>query len=197
MKYLNLFLFSEEMRRFAFGCFLAVILALPSGTVSAIESQAASPVRSQRPFNPGEKLTYTISWSNMISAGTAVMEVKKKEADGRPRSSGSSQRPVRSAWWKFYPVSDRVQSFIDRPDHAEPVFSLDQSHGKRKKSGKWRSTRTAGTSRLCGRQTGDHCDPEDVQDALSSLYYRRTRKDFVVGKADRLQRARRRQELVG
>ena len=35
------------------------------------------------PFKPGEKLTYDISWSNLIHAGTAVLEVRgKKEADG-------------------------------------------------------------------------------------------------------------------
>ena len=134
MKYWNLFLFSEEMRRFAFGCVLVGFLPLPSGAASAVAALAVSPAKSHRPFNPGERLTYTISWSKVISAGTAVMEVKKDKAEGgrevfRFISTARTIGMVDSV----YRVRDTVQSLFDVQTMESLSYSLNQSHGKRKK----------------------------------------------------------------
>jgi hypothetical protein len=183
MKYRNLFLFSEEMRRFAFGCFLVVILALPSGTVSAAEPLAASPARSHRPFNSGERLTYNVSWSKMISAGTAVMEVKKEKTEGDREVFRfiSTARTIGMAE-SFYPVRDTVQSLFDLRTMASLSYSLDQSHGKRKKKREMIFDHEAGT--VAYTENGNKeifAITRQTQDALSSLYYLRTKKDFVVG----------------
>lgn len=183
MKYWNLFLFSEEMRRFAFGCFLLIILALPSGTVSAAESLAASPARSHRPFNPGERLTYTISWSKLISAGSAVMAVKKDKADdGREVFRFISTARTIGMADKVYPVRDTVQSLFDTRTMESLSYSLDQSHGKRKKQREMVFDHAAGTVAFTENDKQETIAiTRQTQDALSSLYYLRTKKDFIVG----------------
>jgi hypothetical protein len=178
-----LFYFSEEMRRLAVGCFLVIILALPSGTVSAAESPAASPARSHRPFNPGERLTYTISWSKIISAGTAVMEVKKEKAGGRGEvlrfiSTARTSGMVDSV----YPVRDTVQSLFDPRTMESLSYSLNQSHGKRKKLRELVFDHEAGRVTFAEDGRKDSIAiTQQTQDALSSLYYLRTKKDFIVG----------------
>ncbi len=183
MKYRNLFFISEEMRRFIFGCLLVIILALPSDTVSAAESLAASPSRSHRPFNPGERLTYTISWSKIISAGTAVMEVKKEKTEGgsevfRFISTARTIGMVDSV----YPVRDTVQSVFDLRAMESLYYSLDQSHGKRKKQRELVFDHTAGEVSFTENGKKETLAiTRQTQDALSSLYYLRTKKDFIVG----------------
>jgi len=183
MKKCNLFLISEEMRRLAFGCFLVIVLALPWGTVSAVESLAASPARSHHPFNPGERLTYTISWSKVLSAGTAVMEVNKEKAEGgrevfRFISTARTTGMVDSV----YPVRDRVQSLFDLRTMDSLSYSLDQSHGKRKKHREMVFDHEAGTVAFTENGKKEIIPIKlQTQDALSSLYFLRTKKDFIVG----------------
>jgi len=183
MKYRNLFLFSEQMRRFAFGCFLAVILVLPLGTVSAADPLAASQARPHRPFNPGERLTYSISWSKLISAGTAVMEVKKEKADGVREVFRfiSTARTIGMAE-SVYPVRDTVQSLFDLRTMESLSYSLDQSHGKRKKQRELVFDHEAGEVSFTENGKKETIAiTRQTQDALSSLYYLRTRRDLIVG----------------
>ncbi len=183
MKYWNLFLFYREMRRFAFGCFLGIILTLPSGTVSAAESLAASPAGSQSPFNPGERLTYSISWSKMLSAGTAAMEVKKEKAgDGGEVFRFISTARTIGMVDSIYPVRDTVKSLFDPRTRESLSYDLDQSHGKRKKKRRMVFDHEAGTVAFTENDKKEVIAiPEQTQDALSSLYYLRTKKDFIVG----------------
>jgi len=136
-------------------------------------------------FSPGERLTYLISWSNIIDAGTAVMEVKEeKQTDGKKayrlvstaRSSGLVSR--------FYKVNDMIESIIDPERVYSLSYRLDQSHGKRKKKREMTFNPAEGTVVVVdadGRQN-TFSTPPGVLDPLSSLYYVRTRQDFIVGK---------------
>jgi hypothetical protein len=47
-------------------------------TCSAEEPETASAAPRIKAFKPGETLTYAVSWSKMIAAGTAVMEVREE-----------------------------------------------------------------------------------------------------------------------
>jgi hypothetical protein len=86
------------------------------------------------PFNPGEKLTYEISWSNIIHAGTAVMEVREEKKDDGEILYHLISTAHSSRWLsKFYTVSDKIESVFDAENLRPISFSLDQSHGKRKK----------------------------------------------------------------
>jgi len=184
MKYLNLFLFSYGRHRFVLSCFLVAVVALPSGTtVFAAESLAASPARSHRPFNPGERLTYNISWSKLISAGTAVMEVKKEKAEnGRDILRFISTARTIGMADKVYRVRDTVQSLFDTANMESLSYDLDQSHGKRKKKRHMVFDHEAGEVSFTENDRQETLAiKRHTQDALSSLYYLRTKRDFIVG----------------
>jgi len=138
-----------------------------------------------RVFQPGEKLTYSISWSKVVEAGIAVMEVKM----GNVPDSGPSYiflSTTRSVGLveSFYPVRDSVESIVVAEELSPVVFHLQESHGKRKRQRTMTFDRAKGSVvfRLNEDPPQTYAVPLRVQDALSSLYYMRTRDDFVVGK---------------
>ena len=82
----------------------------------ALAALAAAPPRAERtvPFKVGETLTYDVSWSSYLTAGTAVTTVKDKKpsynstayyvvAEGRPT-------PLLS---KLYTLYYKMDSLID------------------------------------------------------------------------------------
>lgn len=136
------------------------------------------------PFKPGETLTYEISWSNLINAGTAVMEVTEEKNTGgelwyRLTSTAHSGKLLS----KFYIVSDKIETVLDAEKVRPLSFKLDQSHGKRKKKSEMTfNYKTGAVSVLADGQRNTYPIPADIQDPLSVLYYVRTKKDFIVGK---------------
>jgi hypothetical protein len=136
------------------------------------------------PFHPGEKLTYNISWSNVFSAGTAVMEVKKEKAeDGGDVLRFISTARTTGMVDSVYPVRDTVQSVFDTRTMMSLSYSLNQSHGKRKR--KRELVFDHGNKKVTVTDDGkkETLDvPGNVQDALSSLYYVRTLEEFTTGK---------------
>lgn len=136
------------------------------------------------PFKDGEKLTYEISWSNIMQAGTAVMEVRKQtDSDGKEAYHLVSTAVSAGLVSKFYRVSDRIESLIDPAGLSSLSYRMDSQHGKRTKKRQMLFDRSKRTVRvLAGGFQNVYTVPDGVQDALSSLYYVRTRQDFLVGK---------------
>lgn len=136
------------------------------------------------PFKPGEKLTYDISWSNLIHAGAAVMEVSEERKTGGEIVYHLISTAHSSRWLsKFYTVSDRIESVFDAENLRPISFSLDQSHGKRKKKRDMAfNYKEDIVTVLSEGQQNTYPVPADIQDPLSSLYYVRTRQELVVGK---------------
>lgn len=136
-------------------------------------------------FVPGEKLTYGISWSSIVDAGVAVMEVKDgATADRHPAYRFSSTTRSVGLVETFYPVRDSVESVVDADGLYSISFDLREQHGKRKRQRRMTFDRDKGTVlyRLNEDPPQTHAVPPLVQDALSSLYYMRTRDDYVIGK---------------
>lgn len=138
-----------------------------------------------RAFKPGEKLSYSISWSSIVAAGIAVMEVK----EGERTDNGSTYRfssSTRSAGVVevAYPVRDSVESIVDAEGLYSISFDLREQHGKRRRQRRMTFDRDRGTVqfRLNEDPPQTNAVPPLVQDALSSLYYMRTREDYVIGK---------------
>lgn len=52
------------------------------GAVHAAEQRLVSTQPGIRALQPGERLTYDISWSRLLSAGTAVMEIRSETLPG-------------------------------------------------------------------------------------------------------------------
>jgi uncharacterized protein Veg len=144
----------------------------------ALAAKAAAP--SIQAFKPGEKLTYSITWSNIIQAGSAVMEVRKeKTADGQ-----DAYRFISSAWsvgWvgKLYRVKDRVQSLFSPRELSSLSYQLDQRHGRKKKQREllFDHEKKVVISSEGGRRETTPISG-NTQDALSSVYFLRLMNDF-------------------
>lgn len=181
----HLFFIFRGMRPFA--ALLTVLLGstILAGMCFASEDASASAGNPFRPFHPGEKLTYTVSWSKVLSAGTAVMEVNKERTEkGRDVYRFTSTARTTGMIGKVYPVRDVVQSLVDHRAFQSISYDLRSSHGSRKKA------RTILFDHEEGKATyisgGDEHIVEileNTQDALSSLYYVRTRPEYIVGKS--------------
>ena len=163
---------------------LVIATALILCTLSTERTIASSTLFLQA-FQPGEKLTYDVSWSRVVSAGTAVMEVKEETLmNGKAalkfivtgRSAGLVD--------KIFPVYDTVESVFDPSIMESLSYSLRQSHGKRKVRRElfFDHARKKAVSTLNDDAPVNTDIPDQVQDALSSLYYLRTVEDFSVGK---------------
>jgi len=164
-----------------------LLLGLPCvpGAVSAAEQQIVSAKQDIRALQPGERLTYDVSWSRLLSAGTAVMEIKNETLPGgRPGLlfviTGRSQGAVD----KIFPVNDTVRSVFDPQIMESLSYSLSQSHGKKKMRRDvvfdHQRKKVISTQNEDAPKTLDI--PERVQDALSSLYFLRTIDAFTIGK---------------
>jgi uncharacterized protein DUF3108 len=136
-------------------------------------------------FGPGEKLTYSISWSKVLEAGIAEMEVREgRTPDGKHAYDLLSQTHSVGMVDKVYPVRDTVESIVDASDICSVAFKLRESHGRKKRERDMLFDRAGSSVKVTVNGAGQHYPvPERVQDALSSLYYVRTRQDLIVGKS--------------
>lgn len=166
-------------------CVLILGLMLVPRVFSAEERiSGAFPPRIQA-FAPGETLTYEISWSQIVTAGTAVMEVKgERLPNGRAALRFIATSRSVGMVDKFYPVNDKVQSLFDPQIMQSLSFNLSESHGKRKRrrSLTFDHAKRTVVSTLNNDPPQTLTIPAQVQDALSSLFYLRTREDFTIGK---------------
>lgn len=174
-----------DLRTSAALCFRVLGLAIVLITLGAEESTLASEASPIQAFQPGEALTYNISWSKMITAGTAVMEVKAETLKNGKAAlkfivTGRSTGLVD----KVFPVNDTVQSVFDPSTMESLSYSLQQSHGRRKVRRElvFDHARKKVVSTLNNDAPENLDIPDQVQDALSSLYYLRTIEDFTIGK---------------
>jgi hypothetical protein len=165
-------------------CAMLFILAAAPANLRADAAHVDPVQRTQPPFHPGEKLTYNISWSDIISAGTAVMEVRREEGTGedpvlRFISTARSIGIVNT----FYTVRDVIQSRYDPRNAHSLSYELNQRHGKRKKRRELVFDHVQQKVLYTSDGAKQTIDIQGhTQDALSSLYYLRTREDFTVGK---------------
>ena len=162
-----------------------VLLFIQAGAVPADPGPKHPLIaHSKLPFSTGEKLTYTISWSNIIQAGTAVMEMHEmKTPDGRTVYRFTSTARSTGIVDRYYKVDDRIDSTVDSETLSSLSFHLDQSHGKRKKNRDMTFNQQERT--VAVRSDGQEATypvPAGTQDALSALYYLRTKQDLPNGK---------------
>jgi len=136
----------------------------------------------ERPFQPGERLRYTLSWLG-ISAGTAVMEVTELPAP----SEGPTFRLITSARSNqfvstFYPVDNRVESVVDAGRLLPHRLLFRRREGRRKndfdvtfhhREGAVTAIKDGVSSRIP--------IPPETHDALSCLYYVRSLPSLIPG----------------
>jgi len=129
----------------------------------------------------GERLVFEISWFN-LKGGTAVIEASEgAEVNGRKVHQISAVTNSNQIVDKFHKVRDRVDSFIYADNLSSFRFKVHQEEGRFRQDKEIYFDYTKGTAAYTvGKETSHYPIPFFVQDALSSLYYLRTR-ELVIG----------------
>ena len=184
MKSQNVFHLCCRIARSAVLCFLVLGFVVVLRSAGAEKKSFLPPLPRIQAFKPGERLTYEISWSKIITAGTAVMEVNEDRLPSGKKVLRfiATSRSV-GALDAVYPVNDKVQSVVDAQTLQSLSFSLSESHGTKKRRRALvfdHGSRTV-VSTLNDEPPKTMTIPDQVQDALSSLYELRTREDFNIG----------------
>ena len=166
-------------------CLLALGWMPAPVAISAEEEAPTSLPLSIKAFQPGETLTYDISWSNIFTAGIATMQVEmEKSPEGRDIFKFIVHGHSTGLVDKIYPVNDTVQSVFDPLIMQSLSYSLSENFKKKKRLRVMvfdHSQKTV-VSRLNEDPPETLVVPDPVQDALSTLYYLRTREDFMPDK---------------
>jgi len=173
-----------KLKQGAFIFFLCV--ALPLSYMTWARPAVSTEVKTaKRAFAPGEKLTYTVSWSSIIDAGIAVMEVKEgSTTDGRSTYNFVTTTHSIGFLEQVFPVRDRVESIVDAEGLYSLSFDLQELHGKKRRTRKTTFDYAKGIAVEVLNQDPPETTPTPthVQDALSSLYYVRTLPELTGGK---------------
>jgi hypothetical protein len=136
-------------------------------------------------FAPGEKLTYAVSWSKVVDAVIAVMEVKSGPTDSSHVYHLLTSTRTVGVVEAFYSVRESIESVVDADGLYSLSYSLKETHGKKKRRKEitFDYERKKVRIALNDDQPVFLSVPGHMQDALSSLYYVRGMKDFIVGKS--------------
>lgn len=129
-----------------------------------------------------ERLTFELSWFK-VKAGTAVMDVSESsDSNGRKLYQISAVTKSNEFLDMFHKVRDRIDSFVYADNLASYNFKVHQEEGSYRNDkeivfdyGKKAAIYTK------NKETTIHDIPAFVSDALSALYYIRT-KELVLGK---------------
>lgn len=152
---------------------LALVLLLALATIPADAVNLEATPYLTRVFRQGEQLVYSLSWLGLVG-GTATMTVT-------PRASTISITSVaRSGGMvgRLYPVSDEIQSIVDRASFSTLRF---QKHLDEKGRVKNELTTFDPARKVFLHEEKEFPYKPPIFDALSSIYYIRT-LDLTPGK---------------
>lgn len=133
-------------------------------------------------FGPGERLTYDITYFG-AKAGIAVMEVMEKtRLKGREVYHIVSTAQSNDFVSLFYPVDDRVESYIDVEGFYSHFIKVKQHQGKRRREKviSFDQTQHRAVQFKNNKEKVFEVPPQ-VQDSLSSLYFFRVKNTIDVG----------------
>jgi hypothetical protein len=164
------------LRRSLFPLLACTFLAAP------VTHAADAPPPPSRSFASGERLTYAISWMG-ITAASAVLEV----SPAAPQQGQSMLRLLSTATsspfvTKFYPVDNRVESFVDAETLSPQRLLFRRREGKRKNDFDVTFHHAQGT--VLGIKDGQPFTiaiPPGTQDSISCLYYVRSVPSLLPG----------------
>jgi hypothetical protein len=138
-------------------------------------------------FQPGESLTYGISWVG-IPVGSATMEITPATPIARRQTlrlvtTATSNRYLS----KFFPVSNRVESTVDAQSLLPFQMLFQRREGKRHDDFDITFEREEGQVRVIKNgETTIEDIPPDIHDALSCLYYLRLQPSLQPGSSVRM-----------
>jgi hypothetical protein len=152
------------------------LLCLPAATLA----QRAAPRDAAVPFSVGETLTYDVSWSSILTAGTATAQVVERK--GSPAAAAYTivvdGRPV-PLLAKVYNLHYRMDTLLDSITLLSQRGSLLSEEGAATTSGTTRFDRASRRAYYERRsdtlEKVDFAIPASTQDGLAALYALRTR----------------------
>ena len=162
--------------------FAAVLALALLWSLSLAGQQPRTPVRPSRsareasvPFAVGETLTYDVSWSQFLTAGTAVTRVveKKSSSGSTAYSIVADGRPVPLVA-RFYPLYYKMESLVDSATLLTQSTLLYQEEGGGRRQATTRFDRANRRAyyelQINPPAKADFAIPPNVQDGLSTLY---------------------------
>ena len=160
-------------------CWYALIWLLLGGTSGSLTGAAGASVQA---VQTGERLTYDISWLNIL-AGTAVMEVRSDGTAGdRQRAMLVTTAQSRPAISKFFPVDNRVESEFDLRTQLPQHMVFHRHEGKNKEDIEYTFHHAEGTVTAVRQGTTETVPiPAGTQDLISCLYYVRNQLPMTPG----------------
>ncbi len=160
-------------------CWYALICLLLGGTSGSLAGAADASVQA---VQTGERLTYDISWLNIL-AGTAVMEVRSDGTAGdRSRAMLVTTAQSRPAISKFFPVDNRVESEFDLRTQLPQHMVFHRREGKNKEDIEYTFHHAEGTVTAVRQGTTETVPiPAGTQDLISCLYYVRNQLPMTPG----------------
>ena len=166
-----------------FGAAAAVALLLSSAS-SHSPLRAAAPAEGQRsepvvPFRVGETLTYDVSWSSLLVAGTAVATIKEKQASGNSSAYYivADGRPL-TLLSRIYPLYYKLDALVDAKSLLSQRSSLHSEERNRRRTAT--TTFDRGARKALFEVESDtiarseFAVPTETQDGLSALYAARS-----------------------
>lgn len=170
-------------RRFNFSALFSILFLfvlffqsfLEEKALSSINPQNRNDIKNSLPFQSGERLEFLINWMGM-NAGKAIMEVGNEVEIGGARAFHiTSIARSNDFISRFFPVEDRIETFIDTENLFPLKFLIHQREGKRVKEREvhYDQARHKAVQLEEGREETFDIEPR-AQDALSALYYFRT-----------------------
>lgn len=131
--------------------------------------------KTPKAFKSGEWLRYKMSYSGFLRAGTAVLEVKEEDFEGKKvyHAKGTGWTTGMISW--FFKVKDVYESYFDTA-HVKPYFfKRDVNEGgytiKRDTKFDYESNKATVVDHK--RDSTKHITFANVQDMISSFYYLR------------------------
>jgi hypothetical protein len=131
----------------------------------------AEPPSSSLPFQAGEKLSYRISWSNVVEAGTA--ELNATAEDGRPNSLRLQAKAVTAAAVApSYPFKDDFVSHFDTLTRSPWLYEKNFTERKRVVRDRVAFNQAQRTALFTNSRNQSKQIPIELgtQDPVSSLY---------------------------
>ncbi len=165
---------------------LASMMVLLPAAINADVHSTIEPSSADKMIQEGEILTYNVSWSNIFTAGIAVLKVENEALpEGRSALSfiitGHSTGVVDS----LFHVHDAARSVFD-PRIAQTLsFNIQEIYGKKQRR---RELTFDPEHRLVISKLNDDAPetfpvPKNVVDPLSALYVIRMMDDLTIGKS--------------
>lgn len=161
---------------------LCACLVLVLSSSAAVQSAPPPVLSTERPFSAGERFTYALSWLG-LRAGTATLEVSETPSvQDRPALRLLTTATSSPVVTKFYPVNNRVESFVDAETLLPYRMLFRRREGKRNNDFDVIFNYATGTIAATKDGVTDQVTlPPQTFDAISCLYYVRTLPALTPG----------------